>query len=52
MVFSCEEFVDWMLREATRARVTDAPCSPEKPEPTSRDVDELLPIFNKPKPKR
>lgn len=50
-VFACEEFVDWLLsREQHQG--ADAPRSPEKPEPTSRDVDELLNVFSKPKRKR
>jgi predicted RNA-binding protein with PIN domain len=61
VTFSCEEFVDWLLSGEPGAlcpRPTSqghkAPGSPskEKPEPTSRDVDELLRIFSTPKRKR
>ena len=47
---TCEEFIDWLIEGEQGA---DAPRSPEdKPVPTSTDVDELLHIFSKPKPKR
>jgi predicted RNA-binding protein with PIN domain len=47
---SCEEFIDWLIEGKPE---TDAPRQPEadKPEPTAGDVDELFPVFNKPKPK-
>lgn len=50
---SCEEFTDWLLTPGERGAPAPASSSSEeKPEPTSRDFDELFSIFNKPKPKR
>ena len=50
LLASCEEFIDWLI---TPPQTTSASESPEadKPEPTSTDVNELLNVFNKPKPK-
>ena len=52
LIATCEEFVDWLISEESQG--SGVPGSPEadKPEPTSSDVDELLHIFSKPKPKR
>ena len=50
-LFTCEEFIDWLIHPTQLP--ADAPRpEADKPEPTSTDVDELLRIFNKPKPKR
>lgn len=47
---TCEAFIDWLQRPPQPE--AGVPHSPEKPEPTPRDVDELLPIFSNPKPKK
>jgi predicted RNA-binding protein with PIN domain len=60
LLTSCEEFIDWLITDAKRqgaidqTQRADAPRSEEadKPEPTSTDVNELLPVFSKPKPKK
>jgi predicted RNA-binding protein with PIN domain len=52
-VLACEEFIDWLISSAGERDSepgSNAPA-PEKPEPTSGDVDELLHVFDKPKPK-
>ena len=50
-LFTCEEFIDWLIHPEQPS--VDAPRpEADKPEPTSTDVDELLRVFNKPKPKR
>jgi hypothetical protein len=48
---TCEEFIDWLIEGTEQG--SDAPRPPEqdKPQPTPTDVDELLQIFSKPKPK-
>ena len=56
VTLSCEEFMDWLISASgAQEQGVDTPRSPqpeqEKPEPTTGDVDELLPVFNKPKPK-
>jgi hypothetical protein len=48
---TCEEFIDWLISEE-HAQEADARSEEPKPEPTSSDVEELLRIFSKPKPKR
>lgn len=50
---SCEELVDWMISKS-REQEVNATRVPEidKPQPTSREVDELLDVFSKPKRKR
>ncbi len=50
-VATCEEFIDWLI--SSQPRGVDTHRSPEaaKPEPTSSDMEELLHVFSKPKPK-
>jgi hypothetical protein len=49
---TCEEFIDWLIESDRHgSNATHAPEA-DKPEPTSGDVDELLRVFSKPKPKR
>jgi hypothetical protein len=48
---TCAEFIDWLIDDRMPGEAP-APPEPDKPEPTSDDVNDLLPIFNKPKPKR
>jgi predicted RNA-binding protein with PIN domain len=52
--FTCAEFIDWLISPAVPREQDNRTGAPEgdKPQPTSGDVDELLPVFNKPKPKR
>ena len=52
LLATCEEFIDWLISPEKQG--ADVPDSPEtdKPEPTAGDVNDLLPIFSKPKPKR
>jgi hypothetical protein len=47
---TCEEFIDWLITPPRGASATNSPEA-DKPEPTSIDVNELLSIFSKPKPK-
>src|SRR5688572_28201645 len=47
---TCEEFIDWLISPPNAAHATNSPEA-DKPEPTSTDVDELLNVFSKPKPK-
>jgi predicted RNA-binding protein with PIN domain len=52
--FTCAEFIDWLISPAGARAQGDRNRAPDgdKPLPTSGDVDELLSVFNKPKPKR
>ncbi|MCS6863672.1 MAG: NYN domain-containing protein [Gemmataceae bacterium] len=51
---NCGQFVDWLLSDrpppgTPSAAPTRDPWHEDKPEPTPRDIDELLPIFHQPK---
>jgi hypothetical protein len=56
---NCADFIDWLLSHrpppgtppAAAANPRD-PWHEDKPEPTPRDIDELLPVFHQPKPRR
>jgi hypothetical protein len=50
VIATCEEFIDWLITPETPG--ADASAEQEtKPEPTPDDVDSLLQVFSKPKPK-
>lgn len=55
---NCAEFIDWLLSHrpppghpAAAANRRDL-WHEDKPDPTPRDIDELLPVFHQPKPRR
>jgi predicted RNA-binding protein with PIN domain len=52
--FTCAEFIDWLISPSSAPGAETHPLDGEqdKPHPTSEEVDELFPVFNKPKPKR
>lgn len=56
---NCAEFIDWLLSHRpppgtppTAAANRRDPWHEDKPEPTPRDIDELLSVFHQPKPRR
>jgi hypothetical protein len=51
LLATCEEFIDWLITPERQG--AGASGEPEtKPEPTADDVNSLLQVFSKPKPKK
>jgi hypothetical protein len=51
-VYSCEEFIDWLLENKPSSPVPEQNSAPDKPIPSAAETDELLQVFSEPKRKR
>jgi hypothetical protein len=51
LLATCEEFIDWLITPPQNPPANGS-AEADKPDPTPTDVNELLDVFSKPKPKR